>query len=62
MERDGDVLGDGVTIAARLGGIAIPGGVCVSRAVYEQVASKLSVKFDDLGQQQVKERKNPIHA
>jgi class 3 adenylate cyclase len=62
VERDGDVLGDGVAIAARLGSIAIPGGVCVSRAVYEQVASKLSVKFDDLGQQQVENVPNPIHA
>src|ERR1700681_1785137 len=54
VERDGDLLGDGVNIAARLGGIAIPGGICVSRAVYEQVGNKISVRFEDLGQQQVK--------
>jgi len=62
VERDGDLLGDGVNIASRLGGIASPGGICVSRTVYEQVASKVSVKFDDLGQRQVKNMPNAIHA
>ena len=62
VERDGDLLGDGVNIAARLGGIAIPGRICVSRAVYEQVAGKVSVKFEDLGQRQVKNIPNAIHA
>jgi class 3 adenylate cyclase len=62
VERDGDLLGDGVNIAARLGGIAIPGGICLSRAVYEQVAGKVSVKFQDLGQRQVKNMPNAIHA
>jgi adenylate cyclase len=62
VERDGDLLGDGVNIASRLGGLAAPGGICVSRAVYEQVANKLAVKFDDLGQQQVKNIPNAVHA
>jgi class 3 adenylate cyclase len=62
VERDGDLLGDGVNIASWLGSIANAGGICVSRAVYEQVASKLSVKFDDLGQQQVKNMPNAVHA
>jgi class 3 adenylate cyclase len=62
VERDGDLLGDGVNIAARLGGIAVPGGICVSRMVYEQVANKLTVKFEDLGPQQVKNLPNAIHA
>jgi class 3 adenylate cyclase len=62
VERDGDLLGDGVNIAARLSGIAIPGGICVSRAVHEQVANKLSVVFEDLGQRQVKNIPNAIHA
>jgi class 3 adenylate cyclase len=62
VERDGDLLGDGVNIAARLSGIAIPGGICVSRTVYEQVANKLSIEFEDLGQQQIKNIPKGIHA
>jgi class 3 adenylate cyclase len=62
VERDGDLLGDGVNIAARLSGIAIPGGICVSRTVFEQVANKLSVAFEDLGQQQIKNIPKGIHA
>lgn len=62
VDREGDLLGDGVNIAARLGGLAKPGGICVSRAVHEQVCGKLSVTFDDLGQQHVKNIPNPIHA
>ncbi len=62
VERDGDLLGDGVNIAARLEGLAVPGGICVSRTVYEQVANKLSVQFADIGQQQVKNIPLPIHA
>src|SRR6195256_1514990 len=62
VERDGDLLGDGVNIAARLEGLAQVGGICVSRGVYEQVANKLSVKFDDIGEQQVKNIPTPIHA
>jgi class 3 adenylate cyclase len=62
VERDGDLLGDGVNIAARLEGLAAPGGLCVSRTVYEQVASKLSVAFVDIGEQAVKNIPAPIHA
>jgi class 3 adenylate cyclase len=62
VERDGDLLGDGVNIAARLEGLAAPGGLCVSRTVYEQVASKLSVEFVDIGEQEVKNIPSPIHA
>ena len=54
VERDGDLLGDGVNIAARLEGLAEVGGICVSRAVHEQVANKLSVQFADIGAQEVK--------
>jgi class 3 adenylate cyclase len=62
VEREGDLLGDGVNIAARLSGLAVPGGICASRAVYEQVGNKLPVKFEDLGQQQVKNIPTAIHA
>jgi class 3 adenylate cyclase len=62
VERDGDLLGDGVNIAARLEGLAEVGGICVSRAVHEQVANKLSVKFADIGAQEVKNIPTPVHA
>ncbi len=62
VERDGDLLGDGVNIAARLEGLAAPGGICISRTVYEQVANKLSVQFADIGAQDVKNIPNPVHA
>ena len=62
VERNGDLLGDGVNIAARLEGIAPVGGICVSRNVYEQVANKLSVQFADIGEQQVKNIPTPVHA
>jgi class 3 adenylate cyclase len=62
VERDGDLLGDGVNIAARLEGLAAPGGICVSRTIYEQVVNKMAVKFADIGEQQVKNIPSPIHA
>jgi class 3 adenylate cyclase len=62
VERDGDLLGEGVNIAARLEGLAEVGGICVSRAVHEQVANKLSVQFADIGAQEVKNIPTPVHA
>jgi class 3 adenylate cyclase len=62
VERDGDLLGDGVNVASRLSGLARPGGLCVARTVYEQVANKLSVEFVDIGEQEVKNLPVPIHA
>lgn len=61
VERDGDLLGDAVNVAARLEGLAVPGGICISRSTYEQVASKVSIKFVDIGLQQVKNIPNPVH-
>jgi adenylate cyclase len=49
VEREGDLLGDGVNIAARLEGLAEVGGICISRAVHEQVSNKLSARFIDIG-------------
>ncbi len=62
VERDGDLLGEGVNIAARLESVAPVGGICVSGPVYEAVQNKLSVRFDDMGQQQLKNIPNRIHA
>jgi adenylate cyclase len=62
VEREGDLLGDGVNVAARLGDIAPAGGICVSHNVYEQVVNKLSIRFEDLGQKQVKNMPSAIHA
>ncbi|UPT96256.1 adenylate/guanylate cyclase domain-containing protein [Bradyrhizobium barranii subsp. apii] len=62
VERNGDLLGDGANIAARLEGLAEVGGICVSRAVHEQVANKLSVQFADIGAQEVKNIPTPVHA
>ena len=55
-----DIYGDGVNIAARLESLAPPGGICVARNVYEQVANKLDLPFEDLGERQVKNIAQPI--
>ncbi len=62
VERDGDLLGDGVNVAARLESLAEPGGICISRSVHEQVTNKISVVFKDIGLQSVKNIPAPIHA
>jgi class 3 adenylate cyclase len=62
IERDGDLLGDGVNVAARLQGLAGPGGICISRSVHEQVINKLSVLFSELGPQDVKNIPRPVYA
>src|SRR5260221_4654766 len=49
-----DILGDGVNVAARLEGIAQPGGICVSASAYDQVRGKVEVEFADLGEQRLK--------
>jgi adenylate cyclase len=52
--EDGDIFGDGVNIAARLEGLAEPGGICVSARVYEDAAGRLDIAFEDLGERQLK--------
>jgi adenylate cyclase len=52
--EDDDIFGDGVNVAARLETIAEPGGICISAAVRDQVADRLDVGYEDLGEQQVK--------
>jgi len=58
--EDGDIFGDGVNIAARLEGLAEPGGICVSARVQEDAAGKLDLAFDDIGEQQLKNIARPI--
>jgi adenylate cyclase len=60
--QDGDIFGDSVNIAARLEGIAEPGGICVSARVQEDVASKIDFAFDDMGEQLLKNIARPIRA
>jgi adenylate cyclase len=59
-ESDGDLMGDGVNIAARLEGIADPGAICVSEDVYRQVRSKLDISVDDLGETALKNIAEPM--
>ncbi|NOJ43368.1 adenylate/guanylate cyclase domain-containing protein [Bradyrhizobium australiense] len=55
-----DVFGDGVNIAARLEGIAEPGGICISSSAYDQVVGKIAAEFVDLGEQRLKNIARPI--
>jgi adenylate cyclase len=59
--EDRDLYGDAVNIAARLEALAEPGGICVSRAVCDQVRDRVSLAFEDLGEQQVKNIARPLH-
>ena len=52
--EDGDIFGDGVNIAARLEGLAEPGGICVSARVREDAAGRLDLAFEDIGEQDLK--------
>jgi adenylate cyclase len=59
---EGDrIYGDGVNIAARLEGLAEPGGICVSSTVHEQIEKKLNVALEDLGEQTLKNIARPVH-
>jgi len=59
--EDGDIFGDGVNVAARLEGLAEPGGICVSAHVQEHAAGKLAISFDDIGEQQLKNIARSVH-
>jgi class 3 adenylate cyclase/TolB-like protein len=61
-ESDGDLMGDGVNIAARLEGIAKPGAICLSEDAYRQVKQRLDLKVTDLGATQLKNIAEPIRA
>jgi len=57
-----DILGDGVNVAARLEGLAEPGGICISDVVHQSVEGKLDLSFTDMGAQQVKNIARPVRA
>ncbi len=59
-ESDGDLMGDGVNIAARLEGIAAPGAICLSEDAYRQVKGRLDLAVADLGPTQLKNIAEPI--
>src|ERR1700686_1560491 len=59
-ESDGDLMGDGVNIAARLEGIANPGAICLSEDAYRQVKGRLDLAVTDLGATQLKNIADPI--
>jgi TolB-like protein len=59
---DGDIFGDGVNVAARLEGLAEPGGICVSVRVREDAAGEIDLGFRDMGEQQLKNIARPVRA
>jgi adenylate cyclase len=56
-----DIFGDGVNVAARLQALAAPGGIALSRIVREQIAGKIDVAFEDMGEHHVKNIERPVH-
>jgi adenylate cyclase len=59
IDRD-DIFGDGVNVAARLEGLAKPGGICISEDAHRQVRGKFDVTFEDAGEQQLKNIARPV--
>ena len=59
-ESDGDLMGEGVNIAARLEGVAKPGGICLSEDAYRQVKSRLDLAVSDLGPTELKNIAEPM--
>jgi class 3 adenylate cyclase len=62
VEKGERIYGDGVNIAARMGGLAGGGGICISGTIYDQVKYKLDLKYDYLEEQKVKNIKEPVRA
>src|SRR5947209_177626 len=58
--EDQDIFGDGVNVAARLEGLAEPGGICVSSRVQEDARGKLDIAFEDVGEQNLKNIARPV--
>ena len=61
IEHDGDVYGEGVNVAARLEGLADPGGILISGKIHSEVEGKVKAFFEDRGEQQVKNISRPVH-
>jgi adenylate cyclase len=61
-ESDGDLMGDGVNIAARLEGVAAPGGICLSEDAWRHVQGKVEARFIDAGEQRLKNIASPVRA
>jgi len=60
MIEGDDIYGDGVNVAARLEGLAEPGGICISQQAFDQVETKLNLAYEDLGEQRVKNLARPV--
>jgi adenylate cyclase len=60
MVEGDQIYGDGVNVAARLESLAEPGGICISGSVHEQLANKLAISYEDLGEQTVKNIAKPV--
>jgi adenylate cyclase len=58
--EDSDIFGDGVNVAARLEGLAEPGGICVSARVQEDATGRLDLAFEDIGEQRLKNIARPV--
>ena len=62
VEEEGRIYGDGVNIAARMEGLAVAGGICISGSVYDSVESRLGLEYEFLGEQEVKNIDKPARA
>lgn len=60
IEKDGELYGDGINIAARIEALAEPGGICITRATRDNVRDKVEYRFADLGERQVKNIMRPV--
>ena len=62
IDDEGRIYGDGVNVAARLEGLADPGGICISGTAYDQIGNKLLLGYEYLGEQEVKNIEKPVRA